>query len=294
MLVSIIILNYNTFKLTCDCVQSIITHTHEVPYEIVLVDNNSKECNPDDFLQRFPNIVLVKSPVNGGFAKGNNLGITHAKGDIILLLNSDTYLTEDAISKAATMLASLPKTGVLGVKMFYPAGGIQHTARRFRGIGWELLDLFRFIPMLMPYKKRAKLMLGKYFKSDFNTTCDWLNGAFFMFPKAVLSALPGNILDERFFMYGEDHLWCWQIKQAGYDCFFYSETSIVHINNGSTSKQKQLQLLKVMMHNELAIMRARNKGWLYYILFCLIYLGKEYSRYAVKWLAFTLLNKQIK
>jgi len=294
MLVSVIIINYNTFILTCNCIESIINYTKGVAYEIILVDNNSTECDASLFKQRFPGIILVKNPTNAGFAKGNNLGISHASGDIVLLLNSDTYLTEDAIGNAAMALKMQPGTGVLGVKMRYPNGSIQHTARRFRSIGWEFLDLFRFIPMLMPYKKRAKLMLGKYFKADFNTYCDWLNGAFFMFPKAVLSSLPGNKLDERFFMYGEDHLWCWQIKQAGYNCYFYSETSIVHINNGSTSKQKQLRLLKVMMRNELAIMWARNKGWLYYMLFCLIYLSKEYTRYAVKWLAFTLLNKQIK
>ena len=65
-------------------------------------------------------------------------------------------------------------------------------------------------------------MLGKYFQADFNTKCDWLNGAFFMFRKDILSHLPGQKLDERFFMYGEDHLWCWEIQQAGFINYFYS------------------------------------------------------------------------
>ena len=127
--------------------------------EIVVVDNNSTTCNADDFLVKFPGIILVKSPVNSGFAKGNNLGIAHAKGDIILLLNSDTYLTEDAVSKAAAKLVEDPLTGVLGVKMVYPDGSVQYTARRFRSTAWELLDLFRFIPMLMPYVSTGRKAL---------------------------------------------------------------------------------------------------------------------------------------
>lgn len=293
MLVSVIIINYNTFKLTCSCIESVIQHTNGVEYEIVLVDNNSTECDANLFLQRFPGIVLVASKENGGFAKGNNLGIGHAKGDIILLLNSDTYLTEDAIAKSALQLAQQPSTGVIGVKMFYPGGGIQYTARRFRSISWELFDLLRFIPMLMPYKKRAVRMLGQYFKADFNTECDWLNGAYFMFSRNVLNKLPGNKLDDRFFMYGEDQLWCYQIKQAGYNCWFYSETSIVHINNGSTSRQKQMKLPKTMRHNELEILRTIYGTGLYYYLLCLIYLGKDYGRYSIKWLVFMLTGKKM-
>lgn len=294
MTVSLIIINYNTFQLTCNCISSVIEHTKDVNYEIVLVDNNSTECDADNFLEKFPGIVLVKSKENGGFAKGNNLGIQHAGGDIILLLNSDTYLTEDAVSKAAAKLVEDPLTGVLGVKMLYPDGGVQYTARRFRSTVWELLDLFRFIPMLMPYKKRAILMLGKYFKGDFDTTCDWLNGAFFMFPKVILKNLPGEKLDERFFMYGEDQLWCHQVKEAGYNCYFYSETSIVHINQGSTSQQKQLRLKKIMINSELEIMRVRKKNNVQYWVLRTIYLAKDYSRYVIKLVAFKLFGKLIK
>jgi GT2 family glycosyltransferase len=241
MLVSVIIINYNTFEFTCKCIESVMLFTKKVDYEIILVDNKSTECNPDAFVQRFPNVILVKNEHNGGFAKGNNEGILYSKGDYILLLNSDTYLLEDSISRSAEVLAQNNEIGVIGTKMIYPDKNIQHTARKFRSISWELLDLFRFIPLLMTYNTRARLMLGKYFKADFNVNCDWLNGAFFMFPAMVLKLLPGNKLDERFFMYGEDQLWCYQIKQLGLKCFFLSETTIVHIEKGSTTKKKTIE-----------------------------------------------------
>ena len=111
MHVSIVIINYNTFQLTCNCIESIIAYTKNVRYEIIVVDNASTKDNADDFLKKFPNITLVKSLENGGFAKGNNLGIAHAQGDTILLLNSDTVLMDDSISYAAKYVNDHPRIG---------------------------------------------------------------------------------------------------------------------------------------------------------------------------------------
>lgn len=260
-------------------------YTKAVGYEVILVDNDSKECDPKLFLQRFPQITLIENKVNNGFAKGNNLGIAAATGDYILLLNSDTYLSEDSISIAAKAfeIANNP-IGALGVRMVYPNQDLQYSARKFRSISWELLDLLRFIPMAIPYQKRARLMMARYFKTDFSTYCDWVNGAFFMFPKVLLNKLPNNKLDERFFMYGEDQLWCYQFTELGYPSYFLAETTIVHIHSASTKVDKQLQLILKIIKSELEIMRIRKGKGLYYFFFCLIYLSKEYSRYAIKYL----------
>ena len=284
--VSIIIINYNTFQLTSECIRSIIAFTKEISYEIILVDNASTECDADIFREKFPEIILVKSQKNGGFAYGNNLGIENASGEFILLLNSDTILTEDSISKTVEYAAHNPNAGVIGCRMIFPDGDIQYTARRFRSIQWELLDLFRFIPMLIPYKSSARLMLGKYFRHDENINCDWVNGAFFLFPKKILSRLPGNKLDDRFFMYGEDHLWCAQIKKLGYNILFFAGTTIVHINSGSTQIERQLDLRKTMMKHELEIMKWRKGSGLYFIIFSLIYKIKESSRNFIKRLVY--------
>ena len=276
--VSIIIINYNTFQLTSECIRSVIAFTKEISYEIILVDNASTECDAEIFKEKFPEIILVKSQKNGGFAYGNNLGIEKASGEFILLLNSDTILTEESISKTVEYASKNPNAGVIGCRMIFPDGDIQYTARRFRSIQWELLDLFRFIPMLIPYKSSARLMLGKYFRHDENINCDWVNGAFFLFPKKILSRLPGNKLDDRFFMYGEDHLWCAQIKKLGYNILFFAGTTIVHINSGSTQIERQLDLRKTMMKHELEIMKWRKGSGLYFIIFSLIYEIKEGSR----------------
>ena len=284
MLVSIIIINYNTFKITVDCIHSIIKYTSGVDYEVILVDNASPHENPDEFLKIFPNIKLIKAEQNGGFAKGNNLGIKEAKGDIILLLNSDTFLSEDSISKAANYLASHKDIGVLAIKLVYPNGKIQHSARKFRYLGNEILDLLRPLLFLLPYKKRARIMLNQYYNCDFNIYCDWVSGAFFMFPQYVLKCFPGNKLDERYFMYGEDQLWCYQIQLCGYKVFYLAETELVHIEGYSTS-QKPYKFYDTIVKRELDIMRFRKGTGLYYQAFKLLFTSKKYVSYWIKkWL----------
>lgn len=294
MLVSVIIVNYNTFRVTCDCIESVLKYTTGVPYEIILVDNASPNDNPDDFLQKFPTITLVKSKENGGFAKGNNLGIEAAKGDIILLLNSDTVLTEDSISIAAKKLQQMPNVGALSVRLVYPDGKLQHTARKFRSIRNEILDILRPFLLMLPYKKRAKLMLNQYFKGDYNTYADWVSGAFLMFRRETLDKRPGKKLDERFFMYGEDQLWCYQFHELGYVSYYLADTTVIHIHNASTEPSKQLKLLKKFLELELKIMEYRKGKGIYYTIFSFILTIKEMLRYYIKVVVMKLFGYRIR
>lgn len=293
-MVSVIIINYNTFSLTADCIRSVYAHTKSVPIEVILVDNASVERDANELMNEFSQLKVIKSPVNAGFAAGNNLGIAAATGSHYLLLNSDTLLTEDSIGKAYHFLLSQPSAGVVGCRQVFPDGKIQYVARKFRSIQWELLDLFRFIIYRMSYERRSTLMLGQFFKNDITCEADWVNGAFFMMPAAVVQELPGHQLDDRFFMYGEDVLWCKQIKQLGYRVFFFAGTTIIHIASASTAFKKQLQLRTIMVKHECAIMALRKGKGLYYAIFCLLYVSKEYLRYAIKRVIFATTGRLIK
>jgi len=294
MLVSVVIVNYNTFDVTCDCIESVLKHTKGVAYEIVLVDNASPKDNPDLFIERFPSVQLIKNPENNGFAKGNNLGIRHAKGDVILLLNSDTILTEDSISICAKELAQNTNTGFLTCRLVYADGKYQHNARAFRSIRNELLDLARPLLKLMPYKQRAKLMLNQYFQGDFSTSCDWVSGAFMMFHKSLLQKLPEQKLDERFFMYGEDMLWCYHAIQAGYNNYFTADTTVIHIANASTEPEKQLKLLHTTLKHDLEVIRLQRGNSLYFYTLRFIYTTKEKLRYYIKAVVMKLFKHRIR
>jgi GT2 family glycosyltransferase len=294
MLVSIIIINYNSFALTSDSIRSVIKQTNDVEYEIILVDNASTECDAEIFLSEFPKLKLIKSETNGGFSYGNNLGIEKARGEYVLLLNSDTIMREDSISKSVKYMEQKQEVAVLGCRMIFPNGDVQYSARRFKSISWELLDIFRFIPLLMSYEKRSKRLLGKYFRHDTDIECDWVSGAFFLIPRKIIDQLQGKKLDERFFMYGEDQLWCEQIKKLGYKILFYSGTTIIHISSGSTDMSKQLALRKIMMKHELEIVRLRKGEGLYYFLFKIIYISKETTRNFIKAIILRFTGKLIR
>lgn len=294
MLVSIIIVNYNTYELTCNCIDSVLKHTKGVEYEIIIVDNASPTEDPEHFKTRYHNIKLIKSAENGGFAKGNNIGIYNATGDIILLLNSDTILTEDSISICAKHLSSIDDVGFLTCKLVYQNGKYQHNARAFRSIRNELLDIVRPILMLLPYKQRAALMLNQYFHGDFDTSCGWVSGAFMMFRTSLLTSMPDKKLDERFFMYGEDELWCLQAYQAGYINYYTCKTSVIHIANASTEPAKQQKLMKTMLNHSIDIFRYRFGSGIYFKTLTAIYTFKEYLRYYVKILVMKLFKYRIR
>ena len=137
-------------------------------------------------------------------------------------------------------------------------------------------------------------MLGKYFRCDENIECDWVNGAFFLFPRKILKELPGEKLDDRFFMYGEDQLWCEQIQSLGYKILFYAGTTIVHKSSGSTDLKKQLALRRLMMRHELEIMQLRKGRGLYYLFFAAVFGLKETVRNFLKLIVFKTSHKLIR
>ncbi len=257
MLVSVVIVNYNTFALTCACIETVLRHTQSVPYELIVVDNASTERPAADFRTAFPQIKLVACTENGGFAKGNNAGITVADGDLILLLNSDAYLEEDAIGKAADYMKGHPGLGALTVRLRYPDGRVQHYARRYKALKYELLDLIRPLLYLLPYRKRAALMLNQYYKGDFDVPCDWVGGAFMLLRREALASLPEGRLDERYFMYGEDQLWCMQLHTRGWQIGCFAGTEAIHLEGGSERRSKGKRWNGLLLQRELELYRLR-------------------------------------
>ena len=275
MQLSIIIINYNTFNLTCRCIASIHEKLMEVNYEIVLVDNASVECDPNLFKKRFPGIKLIISPTNTGFAGGNNLGIMQATGDYILLLNSDTELLNNAPKICMDHLLANNDTGIVTCQLIYPDGTIQFNCRRFRTIKWELLEIFPLYK-LIPKAKREALMLHRYFDHQSFANCDWVWGTFMLFSKSIVRQLPDRKLPEDFFMYCEDVLWCWHFKQLGYRVHFLPEAKVMHIHKGSADKDKLKKMRLISIKNHGKFMKKFYPDFRWYI-FAAIYYTKQYS-----------------
>lgn len=237
--VSIIIINYNTFELTSKCIASLYAFTKQVNFEVILVDNASTEKDPKEFLVQFPEIQLVINKENVGFAKGNNIGIMHAKGEVILLLNSDTELINDCISIAYQDLQSHLKCGVVTGKLLFPDGSIQHNCQAFPSVVKALVERMRLHKLISKIKKSTYLQ-GYYFDYSQPGNPDWVWGTFFMFRKSLLKELPFAKLPETYFMYIEDMEWCIEIRKRGYSIRYNPTVSVIHHMGGSSGNSKQL------------------------------------------------------
>ena len=275
MQLSIIIINYNTFQLTCNCIQSIFEKLTGLEYEVVLVDNASVECDADLFKEKFPRIKLVKSTVNTGFAGGNNLGIDNATGEYILLLNSDTELINNAPKICYDYITSNPAVGIVTCQLIYPDGTVQYNCRKFRTIGWELAEVFPLFKLL-PKQKQAELMLHHYFDHQSNMVCDWVWGTFMLFPARIIQQLPEKKLSTDFFMYCEDVLWCWEFKQLGYEIHFVPSAIVMHVHKGSSVKEKLKRIRLTSIKNHAKFMKKFYPDFRWYI-FAAIFYTKQYS-----------------
>lgn len=234
--VSVIVINYNTFDLTCHCIKS-ITEATKIPYEIILVDNASSDINAEDFIRIFPTLCLVKSDENVGFSRGNNLGLSKAKGDYVLLLNSDTILKKDAPSIVKNFLEKNPSVAVATARLEYPNGTIQHNCQRFPSIRYSLFELLR-LQKILPSKKH--LLFGSFFDHEKIACPDWVWGTFFMFRKELLEKLPGQKLADDFFMYVEDMQWCMEFRKLGFQIAFVPEAKVTHLMGASGGKKNEL------------------------------------------------------
>lgn len=225
--VSVIIVNYNTFELTCKCVRSILEKTAGCSYEIIVVDNASTEEAIKTINILFPGVKLVASEVNLGFAKGNNLGISHAKGDYILLLNSDAELQNDAISICLNFLQQEKKVAAVSAALKYPDGRTQHNCQRFPSIKYKLFELLR-LQKVFKRSQSGKILLGFFFNYAEVVYPDWVWGTFFMFERKLLRLLPGKKLADDFFMYVEDMQWCMEFRKLGYSIAFQPAAVVTH------------------------------------------------------------------
>ncbi len=239
MEVSIVIINYNTFQLTCSCIESVIQKTTDLEYEIILVDNASTEIDPKNFLAKFPSVILVESNMNDGFAKGNNRGILVAKGKYILLLNSDTILKNNAVAICFHFLENNHHVAVVGARLENPDGTHQCNCQRLPSIKYGMLEFLR-IQKFTSYQWGGKVLLGFFFDHKSVIYPDWVWGTFFMFRKSILEKFPNGRLHDDYFMYVEDMQWCFEFRKRGYEIAFEPNAVAIHLNGQSKGNKPKM------------------------------------------------------
>ena len=230
---SIIIVNYNAGHYLENCLKSVYAETKQIPFDIWVVDNNSKDASVSMIRSNFPLVNLIENKENTGFASANNDAISKCAGDYILLLNPDTLILENAIEKMVKFMDENAQTGIAGCKVLNEDGTLQLACRR--SIPAPGVAFFRLtgLSRLFPNSKAMAKYNLTYLNPDEANEVDAVSGAFLMIRRTVVDNI--GKLDERFFMYGEELDWCLRTKKAGWKVMYYPDAEIIHYK-GECSK----------------------------------------------------------
>ncbi len=283
---SVIIVNYNTKKLLQKCLESVFASFNngelaaQIPSgraspikdgrEVFVVDNGSSDGSVEMVSSEFSEVKLIKNDKNLGFSKANNLAIRQAKGEYILLLNSDTEVKAETFDLSIKYMIEHPDVGILGCKVLLPDGTLDKAARRKFPNPWNsFLRLFGF-RKFSDYNLNAPI--------DQEMEVDAVMGAYLMTRRSVIDKI--GLLDEEYFMYGEDLDWCWEAKQAGHKVVYYPKAEIMHYKYAS-SQQIPLKIIR-MAHKAMKIFYRKHyadqHNWLFNQF---VYLGIALRMYLV-------------
>lgn len=241
---SIIIVTFNTKEITLECLHSLLAlNPHEHQWEIIVVDNHSTDGTVEA-VKALGNksIQIIPLSENEGFAKGNNVGIKMAKGNFILLLNSDTEVSQEAIPVAVSRLKQDNTIGAVTVKLVLLNGTIDPACHRGFPTPWAAFTYLSGLERLFPHTKlfSAYHQGGKNF--NFPHPVDAISGAFFMMRREVIETV--GLLDEQFFMYGEDLDYAYRMRQQGWKIFYDPGATVFHKKKKSGRENKNAEVKK--------------------------------------------------
>jgi len=234
MKLSVIIVNYNVEFFLGQCLLSVRKAIQNIDAEVFVVDNNSVDGSVAMVRERFPEVNLIANQENTGFSRANNQAIRLAGGEYILLLNPDTIVEEDTFDKIIRFMDEHPDAGGLGVKMVDGKGRFLPESKR--GLPTPAVAFYKIFGMskLFPKSRTFGQYHLSYLDNDSTHQVDILAGAFMLLRKSVLDKI--GLLDETFFMYGEDIDLSWRIILSGYKNYYFPGTRIIHYKGESTRK----------------------------------------------------------
>jgi GT2 family glycosyltransferase len=234
MKLTVVIVNYNVKYFLEQCLHATLKAAEKLSSEVIVVDNNSVDGSCSMVEEKFPQVTLIANHQNVGFSKANNQAIRMAKGEYVLLLNPDTVVEEDSFLKIIDFMDKTPLAGGLGVKMIDGKGKFLPESKR--GLPtpevafWKM---FGFSSLFPRSKRFGKYHLG-YLDNNKTHEVEILAGAFMLLRRETLDKV--GLLDEDYFMYGEDIDLSYRITLGGYKNYYFPETTIIHYKGESTKK----------------------------------------------------------
>jgi GT2 family glycosyltransferase len=231
-LISVIIVTWNAKEHVRACLSTLQKQCADSNLEVIVSDNASTDGTPELIASEFPKIKLLRNGANLGFAKGNNVAVRQSSGSYLCFVNSDVKFTSDCFTPMLAYMQEHPQIGMLGPRSLTDDGHIARSTMRFPTV-WNSFCRALGIDTVLG---QMKLMRGQLMEDfDHDSTCDVeiLNGWFWMMPRKAMEEV--GLMDEQFFIYGEDVDWCYRFHQAGKRVVFFAGAEAIHIGGASSS-----------------------------------------------------------
>ena len=240
MRLSVVFLSYNTRDLTRQALNSVLAAAEGLDVEIFVVDNASADGSADMVAEEFPQVKLVCNEANVGFSAGNNVALRQVTGEYALLINTDTIVRRDALHAMVEFLDAHPEAGACGCKILDPDGTLQLDSRR--GFPTPLAAFCKMSGLSRLFPKHP--LMARYHLTHLDpeqtAEIEVLSGSCMMVRKAAMDQV--GLLDEDYFMYGEDIDWCYRFHQAGWKIYYLPTTAIIHFR-GESGRGTPLKIL---------------------------------------------------
>jgi GT2 family glycosyltransferase len=269
-LISVITINYNQSKVTLELLSSLKDITYP-NIEIIVVDNASPNDNPDILKEQYPEINLLKSDTNLGFAGGNNLGVRVAKGEFLLFLNNDTEVEPGFLEPMIELFKQDSTIGMISPKILF-----HHTPDTIQYAGYHPMNPYTMRQNLVGYRQKD----AEQFSETKETYS--IHGAAMMVPMSVIKEV--GMMTEVYFLYYEEHDWCTRIKKAGYKVYYQPKSVVFHKESISTGKESPLKIYYIA-RNRILYSRRNSTGlirFINFIYFNLIAFPKTMLQYLFK------------
>jgi GT2 family glycosyltransferase len=232
MTISVVIVSWNAKAFLTDCLRSVLSQQFSGSLEIIVVDNASSDGSPEAVRDDFPTVKLICNSRNLGFAKANNIGIRHSSGDYLFLINSDVVVSNDCFSKMIRHLDEHHDIGMLGPRIIGANGQVQRSCMGYPSL-WNSFSRALALDSLFPQSELLGGQLLTFWHHDDRRSVNVINGCFWALRRAAVEEV--GLLDERFFIYGEDVDWCKRFSDHGWNVVFFPDAEALHYGGASSS-----------------------------------------------------------
>jgi N-acetylglucosaminyl-diphospho-decaprenol L-rhamnosyltransferase len=232
LVLSVIIVNWNTRDLLAQCLQSVYDTAGKLQPEVIVVDNASTDGSPAMLRQRFPQVHLIENRENVGFARANNQAIERCEGDYVLLLNSDALLLANAAQAMLNLAEAKPRAGIVGAHLLNADSSFQASYTPFPNLWQEFLILSGL----------GRILYGCWYPSrgpeedKGPQIVDYVEGACMLVRREAFEDVGG--LDEGYFMYAEEVDWCYALREKGWQVWYQPTAKVIHLGGGSSRNRR--------------------------------------------------------